>query len=104
MKSLESYILESIDSNIFYLLDLWFVNNEDEKQEFVVLISEYGKLKIPKKDDVKKLIDNTTLLKSHLKEFVNFIDNDINAPLDKDYYQKMKSILDIVLANKSRKI
>ena len=51
---------------------------------------------------LKTYIDETNSLKLHLNEFVNFVDNDIEADSEKDYYNKLKSILEQVIANKSK--
>ena len=38
MKNLSTYILEELDSNIWWLLDKWFEGNENQYQEFIEII------------------------------------------------------------------
>ena len=38
MKSLNQYIIEELDNNMWWLLDKWFERNEQQYQEFITII------------------------------------------------------------------
>ena len=97
------YIKEELDDNLLYLIDMWFERNDIERQEFVELIAKCKSDHVISINKLKEYIEQTESLKKHLKEFVNFVDNDIEADTEKDYYNKLKSILEQTIANKSKR-
>ena len=101
MKSLQEYIIEELDENLFWLLDTWFDRNEEESNEFIELLTKYNVEKKKTVKDVQELIKGTKLEKN-LIQFINFVDNDIKQKeQNKDYIYNLKKILDIVSGNKS---
>ena len=90
MKSLTQFINEELDDNLFWLLDKWFERNEHQAQEFIELTVKC------KQDDAKVNIENLkniikgTQIEKHLKQFINFIDNEVNPINNKDYYYSFK--------------
>lgn len=109
MKSIKEYIYESnifeeLDNNIFWLLDKWFERNENQKSEFISIVvkcrQEGDKVNI---DNLDKLLNNTEL-KRNLKEFINFIDNDIEPQSNKDYLYSLKQIIEVVIGKKEKNI
>ena len=42
MKTLSEFIKEELDDNVLWLLDKWFDNNEEEKNKFISIISNFG--------------------------------------------------------------
>jgi len=100
MRTLRNYILEELDDNIFWLIDKWFERNEQQYKEFIELLvksRENGdKVNV---DDLKKNIKGTSLEKN-LKEFVNFIDNEVHPTTNKDYLYSLKQIIEIVMGKK----
>jgi hypothetical protein len=102
MKTLKQIINEELDDNLLYMIDMWFERNEDEMQEFIELIIKCKKDHIININKLKTYIDETNIFRTHLCEFINFVDNDIYANTEKDYYNKLKSILEQVIANKSK--
>lgn len=107
MKSLtrfinENRINEELDNNMWWLLDKWFERNEHQKQEFIELIVKC------KQDGDKVNIDNLktyikgTQLESNLKQFINFIDNEVEPMNNKDYIYSLKQIIEIVLGKKEK--
>ncbi len=109
MKSIKEYIYESnifedLDNNIFWLLDKWFERNENQKSEFINIVvkcrQEGDKVNI---DNLDKLLNNTEL-KRNLKEFINFIDNDIEPQSNKDYLYSLKQIIEVVIGKKEKNI
>lgn len=107
MKSLKDYICETkifeeLDDNLFWLLDKWFERNELQAQEFIELIvkckQDGQKVNI---DNLKKYIKGTQI-ESNLQEFINFIDNDLEPQLNKDYIYILKLIIEMVIGNKSK--
>lgn len=101
MKSLQEYIIEELDENLFWLLDTWFNRNEEESNEFIEILTKYNVEKKKTAKDVQELIKGTKLEKN-LIQFINFVDNDIKQKeQNKDYIYNLKKILDIVSGNKS---
>ena len=102
MKNLSTYILEELDSNIWWLLDKWFERNENQYQEFIEIIvkckEEGDKVNI---DNLKKFIKGTQIEKN-LSQFVNFIDNEVNPINNKDYLYSLKQIIEIVIGKKEK--
>ena len=43
MKSLNQYIIEELDNNMWWLLDKWFERNEQQYQEFITIIVQCKK-------------------------------------------------------------
>lgn len=103
MISLTEYIIkEQIDENIFWLLDRWFDNKDDEQREFIELLTRYNTENKKSKKDIEELIKGTALEKN-LVQFINFIDNDVKiTQSNKDYIYNLKLILDTVIGNKSK--
>lgn len=109
MKSLKNFIYENrinedVDDNLFWLLDKWFERNENQKSEFISIVvkcrQEGDKVNI---DNLDKLLNNTEL-KRNLKEFINFIDNDIEPQSNKDYLYSLKQIIEVVIGKKEKNI
>lgn len=103
IKDFDNFIKEELDDNLLYMIDMWLERNEIERREFIELISKCKNDHIININKLKTYIEETESLKIHLNEFVNFVDNDIYADKEKDYLQKLKSILEQVIANKSKK-
>jgi len=104
MKDLSTYILEELDDNLLWMIDKWFEINNDHQQEFIELIAKYNDYKFNKNELTLELnaYENDPI-KLHIKEFINFLDNDINPTEDKDYIQKLLDIIKLVCDNKSIK-
>ena len=102
MKNLSTYILEELDDNIWWLLDKWFERNEQQYQEFIEIIikckQEGEKVNI---ENLKNIIKGTQIEK-HLKQFINFIDNEVNPINNKDYLYSLKQIIETVLGKKEK--
>jgi len=102
MKHLIDYINEELDSNIWWLLDKWFERNENQYQEFIELVvkckEEGDKVNI---DSLKKFIKGT-LLEKNLAQFTNFIDNEVNPEINKDYLYSLKQIIETVIGKKEK--
>lgn len=100
----ESQVLEELDNNIFWLLDKWFERNQNQKSEFISIVvkcrQEGDKVNV---DNLDKLLNNTEL-KRNLKEFINFIDNDIEPQTNKDYLYSLKQIIEVVIGKKEKNI
>ena len=102
MKNLIDYINEELDNNIWWLLDKWFERNENQYQEFIEIVikckQEGDKVNI---DNLKKYIKGTQI-GQNVKQFVNFIDNEVIPINDKDYLYSLKQIIEMVIGNKSK--
>lgn len=101
MKSLQEYIYEELDiDNILWLIDTWFNNKESEATEFIDIITRYNTENKKTINDIKQILSGT-LLEKNLREFVNFVYNDVKNIDNKDYIYCFKKIIDIVSGNKS---
>lgn len=96
---------ESLDvDNLFWMLDTWFSNNEQEKTTFMSLIDNCIIKKTYNKNDLAKLCDNINF---DIRPFVNFISKDAvikdNEKEDDniDYYYELKKIIDALISNKA---
>lgn len=102
MKTLNQYILEELDNNLFWLLDKWFERNTNQLKDFKILVNKYHDENFTI-DDLEDELNKTKYLKSQLEKFINFIDNDIKPVKEKNYIQILKDIILQVLNNKSNK-
>ena len=102
MKTLNQYILEELDNNLFWLLDKWFERNTNQLEDFKILVNKYHDENFTI-DDLEDEFNKTKYLKSQLEKFINFIDNDIKPIKEKNYIQILKDIILQVLNNKSNK-
>ena len=102
MKTLNQYILEELDNNLFWLLDKWFERNTNQLEDFTILVNKYHDENFTI-DDLEDELNKTKYLKSQLEKFINFIDNDIKPVKEKNYIQILKDIILQVLNNKSNK-
>ena len=102
MKNLIDYINEELDNNLFWLLDKWFERNENQYQEFIDIVikckQEGDKVNI---DNLKNYIKETQI-GQNIKQFVNFIDNEVIPVNNKDYLYSLKQIIEMVIGNKSK--
>ena len=102
MKNLSTYILEELDDNIWWLLDKWFDRNEQQYREFIEIVikckQEGEKVNI---ENLKNIIKGTQLEKN-LKQFINFIDNEVNPVNNKDYLYSLKQIIETVIGKKEK--
>ena len=102
MKSLNQYIIEELDNNMWWLLDKWFERNEQQYQEFITIIVQCKqngeKVNI---ENLKEYIKGTQLEK-HIKQFINFIDNEVNPETNKDYLYSLKQIIEMIISKKEK--
>jgi len=102
MKSLNQYIIEELDNNMWWLLDKWFERNEQQYQEFITIIvqcKQFGeKVNI---ENLKEYIKGTQLEKN-IKQFINFIDNEVNPVNNKDYLYSLKQIVEMIISKKEK--
>ena len=102
MKSLNQYIIEELDNNMWWLLDKWFERNEQQYQEFITIIVQCKqngeKVNI---ENLKEYIKGTQLEKN-IKQFINFIDNEVNPETNKDYLYSLKQIIEMIIRKKEK--
>ena len=102
MKSLNQYIIEELDNNMWWLLDKWFERNEHQYQEFITIIVQCKqsgeKVNI---ENLKEYIKGTQLEKN-IKQFINFIDNEVNPETNKDYLYSLKQIIEMIISKKEK--
>ena len=102
MKSLNQYIIEELDNNMWWLLDKWFERNEHQYQEFITIIVQCKqsgeKVNI---ENLKEYIKGTQLEKN-IKQFINFIDNEVNPETNKNYLYSLKQIIEMIISKKEK--
>ena len=102
MKSLNQYIIEELDNHMWWLLDKWFERNEQQYQEFITIIVQCKqngeKVNI---ENLKEYIKGTQLEKN-IKQFINFIDNEVNPETNKDYLYSLKQIIEMIISKKEK--
>ena len=102
MKSLNQYIIEELDNNMWWLLDKWFERNEQQYQEFITIIVQCKqsgeKVNI---ENLKEYIKGTQL-ENNIKQFINFIDNEVNPETNKDYLYSLKQIIEMIISKKEK--
>lgn len=88
MKTIYNIIQESLElNNLLYLLDKWFETHENEKQEFMEII--FNCQHDHSIDNLKKYLNDAQQLKTHIQEFISFLNEDIhykNKEYDEDNY------------------
>lgn len=96
---------ESLDvDNLFWMLDTWFANNEQEKTSFMSLVDNCIIKKTYNKNDLAKLCDNINF---DIRPFINFISKDVvikdneREDFNVDYYYELKKIIDALISNKA---
>lgn len=93
-------IKESLEDNLIWKLSKWFERNEQQEQEFINLMISCKKGNFNIKD-IEENLQGTSLY-DNLKEFVNFILDDLELNKDKDYIYQLKKILESAKNNKSK--
>lgn len=101
MKTLNQYILEELTDNFLWKLSKWFENNDQQEQEFINILISFKQQGNSTKQ-IEKYLEGTSLY-NNLREFVNFMNDDINVVEIKDYIYKFKQIIETTLNNKSEK-
>ena len=96
---------EALDiDNLFWMLDTWFANNEQEKTAFMSIVDNCMIKKTYSKNDLGKLCDNINF---DIRPFINFISKDATVKdgqkedFECDYYYELKKIIDVLISNKS---
>lgn len=102
MKDLICYIKEDMNDNLFWKIDMFFNKHEKELYEFNSLLDYCREKKPVTLLLVKQYINNHTIVKSILKNFVDFIEDNIqqNTLINRDYYASFYNIIKTILSNK----
>lgn len=102
IKAKEKEIIESLDiDNLFWMIDTWFSNNEQERSLFLSIIDNCIIKKTYNKNDLSKLCDNCNF---DVRPFINFMSKDAvknNQEDNTDYYYELKKIIDALISNKA---
>lgn len=100
MKTIVEYIKEELSDNLFWKLSKWFERNETQEKEFMNIIISCEINGFNQKE-IDKALENTSLYKD-LREFVNFIYDDLDINKEKDYLYNFKKIIESIINNKSK--
>lgn len=94
----ESMTTEDLDAdNLMWKLDKWFETHEEEKNQFTEMISKYNQTVDVK--ELEKDLKNTPI-QNNLKEFVNFMFDDLDFSTEKDYLYQLKKIIEYIKGKK----
>lgn len=100
MKRIVDYIKEALDyETIEYKLDVWFRNDKKHYDSFIDFVKNCQMKLIVQKDDVVNFLNTNPEFK--LKEFIDFIDDDIvrSEDINKDYIYQFTKIIEMFLTN-----
>jgi len=100
MKTIVEYIKEELSDNLFWKLSKWFERNETQEKEFMNIVISCETNGLNQKE-IDKALENTSLYKD-LREFVNFIYDDLDINKEKDYLYNFKKIIENIINNKSK--
>lgn len=100
MKPLRNFILEELSDNLFWKLSKWFERNETQEKEFINIILTCETNGINQKQ-IEQELENTSLYKD-LREFINFIYDDLDINKERDYLYNFKKIIESIINNKSK--
>lgn len=107
MKHLKDYlsksINEEIDDNIFWKIDTYFQNNEDELKSFNGLVDVCRANKGFNTSTIDAYLSGNELLSKNQKKFVDFIEDTIHpdTSITKDYNAAFTNIIKTVIGNKT---
>ena len=103
MKSLTSYINESIDDNLFWKIDHYFKTKPQERKDFYRIIDYFRKNSSANHKQLEEYLKNHPF--DNLKKFVDFIDDVIKQDSnDRDYIYILYKIIKLIIGNKSKGI
>lgn len=87
---------ESLDDNIFWMINKWFENNDEQRIEFNNIVNKFiNSTFIDKNQLIEEL--KYTEFNNYLVQFVNFVDNIIAYNEDIDYIERFIQILKQVI-------
>lgn len=99
MKSLVQYIKEELDDNLWWLLDKWFDRHENQYSEFIEIVIRCKERGRKVNIEFLKEVIQGTFLQHQLRQFVNFIDNEVTPSSNKDYLYVLKMIIEQCMGN-----
>lgn len=104
-KAEKTEIKESLDiDNLFWMLDTWFTNNEQECSTFMSIIDNCIIKRTYTKNDLAKICDNINF---EIRPFINFLCKDAvvsdnnSEDYSIDYYYELKKVIDTLISNKA---
>ena len=94
-------IYESLDENMFYLLDTWFANRDDDRNDFLSVINTCINMKSYDKNNVKELCSQYNI---DVVPLITFVNQEVNVDpkIEIDYDYNMKMLIDAIIGNKSK--
>ena len=98
----DNVLVEELDDNMFYLLDIWFSNREKEYVEFTNLVMRCKQDGMANDKKLGEYIKGT-FLETQINQFVNFIENDLIPNENKNNLYSLKKIIDRILFDKTNK-
>jgi hypothetical protein len=111
MKDIKRYIIESIKTvneeldtdNLLWKINMWFRKKPAEYKEFIEIVKKCIENKTVTKELLEEFV-NTKKFK--LKQFIDFLDDDINNQdnISKDYMYLLKKVIECLMNDKQFEI
>lgn len=103
MKSLNTYIIETFDNNLFWKIDHYFKTKPQERIDFYKIIDYCRENGISNSKQLEEYLKEHPF--NNLKKFVDFIDDVIKQDTSgKDYVYILYKIINLIISNKSKGI
>lgn len=100
MKNLKEYILEELDDNLLWMIDKWFEMNPDQLSDFIGICVQCKNDIVPSNNNIEKYIKDT-IFGNNVQQFIDFINNDIISPNERNYIDCLRIVIKHILTNKS---
>lgn len=100
MKDLTQYIKEELDDNLMWMIDKWFEMNPSHLPDFIGICVQCKNDRVPSVKNIEKYLDKTEF-GYDLSQFVDFVNNDIVPPKERNDVECLKIIIKQILSNKS---
>lgn len=103
MKSLNKYINESIDNNLFWKIDHYFKTKPQERRDFYSIIDYCRENTVSNSKQLEEYLKEHPF--ENLKKFVDFIDDVIKQDTSgRDYVYILYKIITLIIGNQSKGI
>ena len=102
MKNLTQFILESNEFDLVaWQLDEWFLNHQQEKEEFMDLIIKCQHDN--NTNNIEKYLEETNVLKQSYQQMLEFINDETKPQQDTNYIYQLQNLVKTLMSNKSCK-
>ena len=100
MKELRQYILEELDDNYMWMIDKWFEMNPTQLPDFIGICVQCKNDRVPSVENIEKYLKDTAF-GLNLSQFIDWVNNDIIPPKERNDLECLKIIIKQILSNKN---